>query len=69
MRMKDKELIEKLGGAKVLGEHLGLKYPHQTIGNWKKRGIPSHMKVQYPELFQTENPPNLREKVVKNDQT
>lgn len=58
--MTDKELIEKLGGAKVLGKYLGLKNPHQTIGNWCKRGIPARVKLDYPQLFQTDNPPDLR---------
>lgn len=66
--MTDKELIKKLGGAKILGKYLGLKNPHQTVGNWGRRGIPAKVKLDYPELFQTENPPNLNVLQKKEDQ-
>ncbi|AZQ92340.1 hypothetical protein C0159_08230 [Moraxella catarrhalis] len=66
--MTDKELIQRLGGAKVLGDYLSLKNPHQTVWNWGSRGIPAKVKLDYPELFQTDNPPNLNMVKKKNDQ-
>lgn len=49
MSKKDKELIEKFGGATVLAERLG--YSVQRVQNWKTRGIPSKVKLDNPELF------------------
>lgn len=56
--MTDKELIEKLGGVFVLSKHLKMKY--QRVFNWSKRGIPAQIKIDYPDLFLTNNPPNLK---------
>jgi hypothetical protein len=49
----DKALIESLGGARELVKLLkwdsngGL----QRINNWKARGIPPAIKIQYPKIF------------------
>lgn len=52
--MKDKELIEKLGGVLALSKHLEMDY--QRVFNWTKRGIPSSVKLEHPELFLNNNP-------------
>ncbi len=56
--MKDKEIIEKLGGAAVVARFLNKKYT--TVHNWTTRGIPAKYKLDYPHLFQADNPPNLK---------
>lgn len=55
--MKDKELIEKLGGVNAVAKFFGFRY--NTVYNWIKRGVPSKVKVQHPNYFLTDNPPNL----------
>lgn len=56
--MTDKDIIQKLGGAGALAKFLKKKYT--TVHNWKTRGIPAKYKLKHPELFQTDNPPNLK---------
>lgn len=56
--MKDKETIKKLGGSAVLARFLKKNY--STVHNWTVRGIPAKYKLDYPHLFQTDNPPNLK---------
>jgi hypothetical protein len=53
----DRQTIERLGGPTKLAELLGYDKTSggvQRIQNWKKRGIPSEVKLQWPELFLTE---------------
>lgn len=57
--MTDKELINALGGVLVLSNYLNMDY--QRVFNWTRRGIPSQIKIDYPELFLTKNPPNLKQ--------
>ena len=50
---KDAELITKLGGPKAVAELLGYTKPGsvQRVYNWKSRGIPDGVKVQFPQHF------------------
>lgn len=53
----DRQTIERLGGPTKLAELLGYDKTAggvQRIQNWKKRGIPSEVKLQRPDLFLTE---------------
>lgn len=64
--MNDIERIELLGGVNTLSKHLNMDY--QRVFNWVKREkIPAQVKVDYPHLFQTDNPPDL--KTTQNDKT
>lgn len=51
--MTDAERIESLGGSTKVAEMLGLDKDGgpQRVNNWKKRGIPSKVKVDRPDLF------------------
>lgn len=49
----DKLIIENLGGATKVAELLNIKV--QRVQNWKDRGIPSKMKLEYPHLFLNQN--------------
>jgi hypothetical protein len=52
----DQKLIAALGGPAKVAVLLGLpKYGGvQRVQNWTVRGIPSAVKVQYPDLFMPE---------------
>lgn len=43
--MKDKEIIKKLGGVKVVADILG--YEYNTVYNWTNRGISAFAKVAH----------------------
>lgn len=47
--MKDKQLIEKLGGVKAIADALG--YNYTTVHNWLTRGISRDAKIAHPEIF------------------
>jgi hypothetical protein len=50
----DRQTIERLGGPTKLAELLGYDKTTggvQRIQNWKTRGIPSEVKLRWPELF------------------
>jgi hypothetical protein len=51
--VSDSDLIERLGGSSALAKRLG--YPLaggvQRVQNWKRRGIPPRVKIEWPELF------------------
>ena len=48
----DSEIIERLGGSTVLTRRLGYKKAGaQGVNNWKTRGIPARVKLQWPGLF------------------
>ena len=51
MPMTDKQIIEFYGGGTKLARKLGLLTHHDRIkvNNWKTRGIPAKIKLQYPE--------------------
>lgn len=50
-QMTDQELIELHGGVAKVAEMLGENVTRQRVQNWKKRGIPSKVKLTYPHLF------------------
>lgn len=52
--MLDKEKIEGLGGSTVVANITG--YSVQRVQNWKNRGIPAAVKLEFPELFLNEQP-------------
>ena len=61
--VSDSDLIEKLGGSSALAKRLG--YPLvggvQRVQNWKRRGIPPRVKLEWPELFlQTQTSGNVQ---------
>ncbi len=60
-------LIERLGGAAEVARLLGYseKGGAQRVHNWKTRGIPAEVKLQWPELFLTE----LIDRVKSSDDT
>lgn len=49
--IKDRALIERLGGATRLARMLGFRMPEGVgrVGNWKTRGIPPAIKLQFPD--------------------
>lgn len=53
---QDWQQIERLGGASEVARLLG--YPEkggaQRVHNWKNRGIPADVKLQWPHLFLTD---------------
>ena len=54
--MTDAEIIKKLGGPTKVAELLRYeKNGVQRVQNWIRRGIPSHVKVQFPQHFMKRN--------------
>lgn len=52
--MNDAELINHLGGPAKVAELLNFdkeKGGVQRVNNWVTRGIPAHVKVEFPSLF------------------
>lgn len=49
---KAEALINELGGPSRVARKLGI-YPTGVarVSNWKKRGIPAHVYLQYPHIF------------------
>ena len=59
--MTHKTRIDELGGPTKVAELMGiLSEPGsiQRISNWKRRGIPPKVVLQYPELFLYPIPPS-----------
>lgn len=52
----DADLIKRLGGPSKVAEILSIdkRGGAQRVQNWMVRGIPSHVKVNYPHLFMPE---------------
>lgn len=52
----DAELIKSLGGPTKVAQALSSDPPVsvQRVQNWLTRGIPSHIKVKYPQMFMPE---------------
>ncbi|SDR37319.1 hypothetical protein SAMN05443245_5210 [Paraburkholderia fungorum] len=53
----DSKIIDDLGGPSKLAELLGYDKTSggvQRIQNWKRRGIPSSVKIARPDLFMTD---------------
>lgn len=50
---RDAEIIESLGGPAKVAEILGYKMPYgvQRVSNWRTRGVPAAVKVEWPDLF------------------
>jgi len=51
--MSDSELIDSLGGPAKVAALLKLDAPgsRERVQNWKTRGIPSKVKVDFPHIF------------------
>lgn len=51
---KAEALINELGGPTRVAKKMGI-YPAGVarISNWKKRGIPAHVYLQYSHIFKT----------------
>jgi len=51
--MSDADLIEDLGGAAKVAAILGFDRAGgvQRVHNWKLRGIPARVKLEWPHLF------------------
>lgn len=49
----DRERIERLGGSAAVARRMGLTSSGavQRVNNWKTRGIPAEVKLEWPELF------------------
>lgn len=50
----DKQIITGLGGPTKVAKLLNFDLKHggsQRVHNWMKRGIPSKVKVDFPEIF------------------
>jgi hypothetical protein len=49
----DRDVIDRLGGSSKVAELLGFdkRGGVQRVSNWKKRGIPSAIKLSRPDLF------------------
>ncbi len=52
----DADLIKRLGGPSKVAEILSIdkRGGAQRVQNWMVRGIPSHIKVNYPHIFMPE---------------
>lgn len=57
--MKDREIIEKLGGVKAIAD--ALNYNYTTVHNWLSRGIPAQVKLDHRDIFLTDDPQPLRD--------
>lgn len=49
----DKSLIDALGGPSKVAELLGYdkRGGRQRVNNWRRRGIPPKVKLEYPDVF------------------
>lgn len=47
----DSKIIEQLGGSTKVARLLGKGFSPQRVNNWFGRGIPSGVKVNFPEIF------------------
>lgn len=56
--MRDRELIQKLGGVKAVAE--ALNYNYNTVHNWLTRGISRDAKIAHPEVFMQKNLENVK---------
>ncbi len=51
----DASLIDRLGGPTTVAELMGIRDVRgavQRVSNWKRRGIPSSVRLEFPNLFQ-----------------
>lgn len=60
MSDSDRQLIADLGGPTKVCERLG--YPKQggvqRVQNWMTRGIPARVKLDHPDVFLAQRPPD-----------
>lgn len=51
--VEDAKLIDDLGGPSALAERLGYSKSGgpQRVQNWKTRGIPAQVKIDFPDIF------------------
>lgn len=63
----DGALIESLGGPAKVAELLGYEKHGgtQRVHNWITRGIPSRVKLDYPELFMCQEEAGIGETATK----
>lgn len=60
LRMDDKTRILKLGGPAKVARMLNLgKWGTNRVSNWMTRGIPPAVKIDRPDLFLVDDPPEL----------
>jgi hypothetical protein len=50
---KDSQTIDALGGVTEVAKKLGFKLPQgaSRVANWRRRGIPAKVKLDFPWLF------------------
>lgn len=50
---KDSQVIDALGGVTAVARKLGLDLPQgaSRVANWRRRGIPAKVKLEYPWYF------------------
>lgn len=58
--MSDAQLIDDLGGPAKVADLLGFDRAGgvQRVHNWKERGIPARVKLQWPQFFMQGQPAN-----------
>lgn len=63
----DRALIERFGGPSKLAQLLGFSRVGgvQRVQNWKVRGIPSNVKLAYPDVFLAELKAAKRRKPIR----
>ena len=61
--MNDEQLINSLGGPAKVAELLKFEMPggRYRVQNWKKRGIPSSVKVDHANIFLRKQPRKQRQ--------
>ncbi len=49
----DSKIIDALGGTTAVAKKLGLSLPTGSarVSNWRRRGIPAQVKLDFPWLF------------------
>ena len=65
--MTDAELIENLGGATALAKRLGFQTPNgaRRVHNWKTRGIPPRVRLDFLRLFKQTKPTKQAEQATQ----
>ena len=49
MNISHAEIIDSLGGATLLANHLGIN--KHTVHSWRSNGIPAKIQLEYPEII------------------
>lgn len=65
----DCQLIDRLGGSAKVAVLLGFnRYGGtQRVDNWKRRGIPSHIKVKHPDIFMAPAPAHQTQAAINSE--